>query len=112
MVDPAWEPFWPEPPFPAFYSGHSVQAAAATTVLEDLYGTSFRLVDTSHLGRPRDELRNIDYKTRTYENFQAIADEAALSRFLGGIHTQQDNETGLAEGRKIGLIINHLIWKK
>ena len=112
VIDPAWEQFWPEPPFPAFYSGHSVQAAAATTVLEDLYGTSFRLTDTSHQGRPRDNIRNIDYPPRTYDNFRAIADEAALSRFLGGIHTQQDNETGLAEGRKIGLIINHLNWKK
>lgn len=111
-IDPAWEQFWPEPPFPAFYSGHSVQAAATAAVLEALYGKTFRLTDTSHEGRPRDDIRGVDYKNRTYNSFQEIADEAALSRFLGGIHTQQDNETGLTEGRKIGTTINALNWTK
>lgn len=111
-IDPAWEQFWPEPPFPAFYSGHSVQAAATAAVLEALYGKTFRLTDTSHEGRPRDDIRGVDYKNRTYNSFQEIADEAALSRFLGGIHTQQDNETGLTEGRKIGTNINTLNWTK
>ena len=111
-IDQNWEQFWPEPPFPAFYSGHSVQAAASASVLEDLYGKAFKITDTSHEGRPKDVARNIEYKVRTFTTFWAIAEEAALSRFLGGIHTQQDNETGLVEGQKIGTNINNLNWKK
>ncbi len=111
-MDRTWVTFWPEPPFPAFYSGHSVQAAASGAVLESLYGTTFQLTDNSHEGRPRDEVRGITFKPRTFSSFQAIAEEAAMSRFLGGIHTQQDNDTGLAEGRKIGTNINKLTWVK
>ncbi|WP_375446253.1 vanadium-dependent haloperoxidase [uncultured Fibrella sp.] len=111
-IDPAWTQFWPEPPFPAFYSGHSVQSAASATVLEALYGTSFQFVDTSHQGRPRDQIRKIDYVPRTFNSFWATAEEAALSRFYGGIHTRQDNEIGLAEGKKIGQHINELTWSR
>ena len=111
-IDATWEQFWPEPPFPAFYSGHSVQAAAAATVLEDLYGKTIKITDNTHEGRLRDDIRNIDYKIRSYEGFWAAAEEAALSRLYGGIHTRQDNEVGLTEGRKVGQNINQLNWKK
>jgi hypothetical protein len=30
----------------------------------------------------------------------------------GGIHTRQDNEVGLVEGKKIGKNINALAWNK
>ena len=36
VIKPGWKPFWPEPPFPAFSSGHSTQAAAAATVLTSM----------------------------------------------------------------------------
>ena len=42
-IDQRWESFWPDPPFPAFPSGHAIQAAAAATVLTDLYGDNFSL---------------------------------------------------------------------
>ncbi|XWW44407.1 vanadium-dependent haloperoxidase [Fibrella sp. USSR17] len=109
-IDPNWTQFWPEPPFPAFYSGHSVQSAAAATVLASLYGPRFRFVDTSHAGRPRDQFRRIDYVPRAFSSFWATAEEAALSRFYGGIHTLQDNQIGLEEGKKIGQHINALNW--
>jgi PAP2 superfamily len=110
-IDPNWVQFWPEPPFPAFYSGHAVQSAASATVLERLYGKSFAFIDNSHQGRPRD-VRGIDYLPRTFTSFWASAQEAAQSRFYGGIHTQQDNMIGLAEGQKIGQNINALSWQK
>jgi hypothetical protein len=109
-IDSAWEQFWPEPPFPAFYSGHSVQSAAAATVLESLYGTSFMIIDTSHEGRQDTERRGVNYKTRTYKSLMECAQEAGYSRILGGIHTAQDNEMGLSEGKKIGQNINNLKW--
>ncbi len=111
-IDRTWSPFWPEPPFPGFSSGHSTQGAAAAAVLTDLFGPSVRLVDDAHVGRSRDTFRNVGYPPRVFNSFQEAAEESGWSRILGGIHTQQDNETGLREGRKIGERINQLGWKK
>ncbi len=112
FIDENWESFWPDPPFPSFPSGHAIQAAASTTVLGELYGDSFSFVDSSHVGRPRDELRDVDFKPRSFDSFWAVALETADSRFYGGIHTPQDNEVGLREGRKIAKNVNELNWSK
>ena len=111
-IDPNWVPFWPAPPFPGFASGHSTQSAAAAIVLTDLYGSAFTFTDNSHAGRARDTKRNVDYKARTFRSFWEAAEESGYSRFLGGIHTRQDNEVGLKEGRTIGQNINALRWKR
>ena len=112
FIDGGFTQFWPEPPFPAFYSGHSVQSGAAATVLTALYGTDFKFTDTSHEGRVKDPLTLLDFKNRSFNSFWEAAEEAAYSRFLGGIHTRSDNDVGLAEGRKIGQNIDKLQWKK
>ena len=111
-IDPQWESFWPDPPFPAFPSGHAIQAAATATVLTELYGEKCDFIDDTHKGRKRDGLRNTDFKPRHYTSFWAVAEETANSRFYGGIHTPQDNKAGLEKGREIGTNINQLIWKK
>jgi hypothetical protein len=111
-IDMQWESFWPDPPFPAFPSGHAIQASAAATVLTDLYGENFAFTDSAHVGRPRDEIRNTDFKARHFKSFWQVAEETANSRFYGGIHTPQDNARGLEKGKIIGDNINQLNWKK
>lgn len=111
-IDPQWVPFWPAPPFPGYTSGHATQSAATATVLTALYGDNFAFTDDSHVGRVRDTKRNVDFKARSFTSFWKTAEESAYSRFLGGIHTRQDNETGLAEGKAIGENINKLNFKK
>ena len=110
-IDDQWQSFWPDPPFPAFPSGHATQAAAVATVLTDLFGEKMTIVDSAHVGRPRDELRGVDFKARTFTSFWQIAEETANSRFYGGIHTPQDNEVGLSEGARMGRNVNLLIWR-
>lgn len=110
-IDSTWIQFWPEPPFPSFYSGHSVQGAAAAEVLIDLYGNNFAFEDNTHIIRVKDFPRDILFLTRKYTSFEAMANESAYSRLLGGIHTRYDNEVGLSEGKKIGNNINQLKWK-
>jgi len=112
FIDQDWESFWPDPPFPAFPSGHAIQAAAMATVLTDLYGEPFAFVDSAHVGRPRDELRDVDFKARYFNSFWEVAEETADSRFYGGIHTPQDNDVGLREGRRIGQHVNALNWRR
>jgi membrane-associated phospholipid phosphatase len=110
-IDSTWVSFWPDPPFPAFPSGHAIQASAAATVLIDLYGEKFSFTDSLHYGRRKDDLRNVAYKYRKFDSFWAVAEETANSRFYGGIHTRQDNQAGLEKGKEIGNHINALKWK-
>jgi membrane-associated phospholipid phosphatase len=114
-IDPAWVQFWPEPPFPAFPSGHAIQSAAAATVLTDIFGENFSFTDDAHEGHRRyDSPRFLDltYPARHFDSIWEAANECAYSRFLGGIHTQQDNNVGQQEGRKIGANVNALHWSR
>lgn len=111
-IDQEWESFWPDPPFPAFPSGHAIQAAAAATVLEGSFGKAFRFTDRAHEGRERDEAKDTDFVIRSFDSFWEAAQETADSRFWGGIHTSQDNKVGLEEGVKIAQNVNALKWKK
>ncbi|MEM6802500.1 MAG: vanadium-dependent haloperoxidase [Bacteroidota bacterium] len=111
-IDRNWESFWPDPPFPAFPSGHAIQAAASSRVLEEIYGETFSFIDSSHVGRKRDEVRDVDFVERPFETFWGVAIETADSRFFGGIHTPQDNEVGLLEGTRIAKHVSELKWKK
>ncbi|MFT5764420.1 MAG: hypothetical protein ACI8X3_001851 [Saprospiraceae bacterium] len=112
FIDEEWVSFWPDPPFPSFPSGHAIQASAAATVMIDLYGDSFSFVDSSHVGRERDEVREVDFVARPFDSFSAVARETANSRFYGGIHTAQDNDVGLEEGARIATYVNRLNWRK
>ncbi len=112
LIDPDWNSFWPNPPFPAFPSGHAIQASAAATILTKLYGENFSLVDDTHANRPSDTVRNVEYRSRHFSSFWEVAEETARSRFYGGIHTRQDNEMGLQKGKEIGTNVNELEWRK
>ncbi|WP_211217386.1 vanadium-dependent haloperoxidase [Neolewinella persica] len=112
VIDEEWESFWPDPPFPAFPSGHAIQAAAAATVLEGLHGPDFVFTDRSHLGRPYDEERETGWQERPFTKFWDVALETADSRFYGGIHTPQDNDRGLEKGKEVGENVNGLSWDK
>lgn len=111
FIDIKYTHFWPEPPFPAFSSGHATQSAAAATVLISIFGNDFTLIDNTYRRRKAD-FQNIPYKPREYANLWATAEECAYSRFLGGIHTRQDNETGTAQGKLIGENVAKLRWRK
>ena len=65
------------PNFPSYTSGHSTVSGAAAVVLAALFPDEATF-------------------------FHSQAEEAALSRFWGGIHFSHDNAEGLAVGRKIG----------
>jgi hypothetical protein len=110
-IDNNYQLFWPEPPFPAFPSGHATQSAAGAIALMSIYGNSFSLVDDTYKDR-FDDFGGIEYKPRTFLTIWATAEECAYSRFLGGIHTRMDNETGTQEGKLIGENVVALNWKK
>lgn len=107
--------FWPEPPFPAFPSGHSTQCAAAATVQAAVFGDPFPFIDRLHVGTRRfDDPRFLDltYPQRSFPSFMAAAIECGDSRLLGGIHTAQDNDAGRVDGITIGQHVNQLAWRR
>ncbi|MEL7162597.1 MAG: vanadium-dependent haloperoxidase [Bacteroidota bacterium] len=111
-IDQDWESFWPDPPFPSFPSGHAIQAAAAMTVLKGLHGNEFTFTDRSHVGRKRDEVRDVDFRERSFTTLWDVALETADSRFYGGIHLPIDNQAGLEKGALIGENVLELQWKE
>lgn len=108
-INTNYVPFWPEPPFPAFSSGHATQSAAAATVMVSIVGDDLTFVDDTYKNRNPD-FANIQYRSRSFSSVMATADECAYSRFLGGIHTRQDNEVGNAQGKTIGANVGNLEW--
>lgn len=111
-IDATFNNYWPEPPFPAFPSGHSTQSAACAKVLEQWYGVNTPFTDITNSNEYRffPNFVYIDY-TRSYPNFWAAALEAGESRIIGGIHTEQDNLVGLDLGTKVAQNVNLLKWR-
>ena len=77
QVDPTIKTATGVPNFPSYMSGHATFSGAASTVLGYIFPSEAA-------------------------SLRAQADEAALSRLLGGIHYRFDNEIGLTCGKNIG----------
>jgi membrane-associated phospholipid phosphatase len=96
VIDPAWEPLIPTPPFPEYPSGHSTQSAAAASVISELLGSTAFDDSTSV---------TIGHTVRRFDSFGAAAAEAGLSRIYGGIHFPIGNVSGRELGECIGATI-------
>ncbi|MEN9670738.1 MAG: hypothetical protein RL018_1015 [Pseudomonadota bacterium] len=79
------------PPFPEYPSGHSVQSSAAAGVLNKIFGANTAFTDNTHNDR--------GWGPRTFPNFNAAANEAALSRLYAGIHYRFGVEGGQVQGK-------------
>ncbi|NVO04915.1 MAG: vanadium-dependent haloperoxidase, partial [Rhodoferax sp.] len=91
-IDSNWTPsLMPTPPFPDYPSGHSVQSAAASKVLEQLFGADTAFTDNTHNDR--------GWGPRSFKSFKAAAEEAAVSRLYAGIHYRFAIEGGKPQGR-------------
>jgi membrane-associated phospholipid phosphatase len=77
QLDPTIKTMIGLPNFPAYPSGHSTFSSAAATVLSHLFPAGAR-------------------------EFEAMAEEAGISRLYGGIHYRSDIEQGKAHGLRIG----------
>jgi len=116
IIDPAWTPTLNNtvngykgitPSFPAYPSGHSGFGAAAAGILNTFYGTEYGMTDKSH--ELRTEFNGIP---RTFNSFDEMAIENAISRIYLGVHYRMDADEGLAIGYKAARKVNSLPWKK
>lgn len=106
-IDPNFTTLLNTPPFPEHTSGHSVQTAAAMTVLESYYGSNYSFTDITHQDRS-----DIDGSPRNFASFKACASEAAISRLYGGIHYRHAIDKGIEQGTIVGNNIARINLKK
>lgn len=96
-IDEDWTPWLQTPPFPEHTSGHSTISGATAEVLTSLFGDGYTFTDSTE--------REFAIPNRNFTSFRQAAEEAAVSRFYGGIHYRPANELGLQSGRQIGLLV-------
>ena len=99
-IDPNWMPLLITPNFPEYTSGHSVVSRSASTVLTYVFGDNYSFIDSTEVpyGMP----------PRSFSSFQNASDEAAVSRFYGGIHYKPAIYDGVKQGEQVG---NHVVSK-
>ena len=91
--DPTWTPLVTTPADPSYPGAHSTLSAAAATILTKLYGDDVSFTVTSP---------TLPGVTRSFNNFNAAATEAGLSRIYAGLHTRLDHKAGLTLGGQVG----------
>jgi membrane-associated phospholipid phosphatase len=95
--NPNWNPLAVTAADPSYPGAHSTISQAAASVLAALYGQRQDLAIT------------LGGVTRTFDSFQAAANEAGLSRIFAGQHTRLDHEAGQLLGAQVaGFVLDHL----
>lgn len=115
VMDPNWETTLDDPlaqlngvtpPFPAYPSGHSGFGGAAAEILKDVFGFSYAMTDRCHEGRT--EFLGMP---RSFNNFDEMAIENAISRVYLGVHYRMDCDEGIRMGALAGRRVNELPWR-
>lgn len=104
-IDPDWRPVLQTPPFPEYTSAHSLISSGASVVLTKLFGDNFHFSDSTEaeFGLP----------ARKFNSFYDASNEAAISRFYGGIHYLPAVKYGQVVGTELGeYVINKLKTRK
>jgi hypothetical protein len=96
-LEPNWSPLIQTPAFPEYPSGHATASAASSRILTRLFG-AYPFKDST--------VMQFGIQARSFENFIAAADEAAMSRLYGGIHFRNGNEAGKILGTQVAASIN------
>jgi hypothetical protein len=104
-IDPQWTPLLQTPPFPEYTSGHSVISGAAALMLTQLFGVNFSYADNTEV--------EFGLPVRNFPSFEAAAQEAAISRFYGGIHYKPAIDNGMQQGKGLaGFILQKVSTRK
>jgi hypothetical protein len=93
-IDPAWRPVLQTPPFPEYTSAHSLISSGAAVVLTKLFGPHFAFTDSTEA--------EFGLRGRSFISFYQASEEAAISRFYGGIHYLPAVKYGQLVGTQLG----------
>jgi hypothetical protein len=107
-----WQPYQAltvvTPGFPEYVSGHSTFSAAGRAVINQFFGTdNFNAKVTIPAGSSKID-PGVPAKpvVLSWKTFDAMADQAGMSRRYGGIHF----ETGDLQGRALGALAGYNVW--
>lgn len=100
-IDENWVPLLQTPPFPEYTSGHSVISTSAAVALTGVFGDNYAFTDSTEV--------EYGMTSRSFKSFMQASQEAAVSRFYGGIHYTPACENGKDQGRKIGEFIRQKV---
>lgn len=102
MGHTSWNTIIGTPPHPEYPSAHATIGGASYVVLESIFGKNYSFTDRTH-----EHL----FGVRSYNNLKAYAVEASYSRVLGGIHYNFSAKAGLAQGEKVGYLVNKIRFR-
>lgn len=103
VIDSAYAPPLPTPPFPEYTSAHSVQTAAALSTIQALFG------DVGYTDHTHDA---DGFAPRTFASLSDSMLETGLSRLYGGIHYHAAIFNGFDQGRCVAARVNALPWRR
>jgi hypothetical protein len=92
IADPAWAPFLPTPPHPEYPAAHAVVQRAGARVMKAYFGPHHAFATTSP---------TVAGIVRSYEDFDAFADEGSMARIIGGMHFRSSLDEGGRQGTQV-----------
>jgi membrane-associated phospholipid phosphatase len=95
-VEPGWNSYLGNPPFPAYPSGHAAVSALGAELLTDAFGEQ-AFTDNGAFENPSG-MRVFNISPRSFPSYRAAGVEGGLSRIWGGIHVMDDYDGG----RRVG----------
>lgn len=96
-----WKPFIPTPPYSDFPANHATFAGAFTYALTTLFGNNVHFTNGTYKGQQVTiDGNTIDMGSYNYNSFYELANDIAISRVYGGIHTRHAVEEGIKQGIK------------
>src|SRR5690349_6576211 len=95
-ADPQWLPLLGTPADPSYPGAHSVISAAATAVLEPVFGRHRHIQVTSEV---------LPGVTRSFGSFAAATEDAGTSRMFAGVHTSLDHLAGVRMGEAVARFV-------
>jgi len=102
-INPAtwWKPFIPTPPYSDFPANHATFSGAFTYALTTLFGNNIHFTNSTYKGHQvMIDGSSVDMGTYNYNSFYEMANDIAISRVYGGIHTRHAVEEGTKQGMK------------
>jgi hypothetical protein len=102
MEHSTWLPYGTTPQTPS-YPDELAATASVIEILEKYFGTNYAVTDSAHQSF---------YGTFSYPSLNALVLDVVEARVNGGTCFRFGGEQGVIQGRKLGLIINELPFKK
>jgi hypothetical protein len=96
-----WKPLINTPPYSDFPANHATFAGGFSHALTTLFGNNIHFTNNTYKGKQITiDGNTIDMGTYDYDSFYALANDIAISRVYGGIHSRLSVVEGVKQGIK------------